>query len=116
MWIQNQWRGVWIVNDEQRPRNIIFEESTMISLGYSTLNEALGYIKGLIKRYGKDAKILEHCDSYSSSEQQHYYVHSPRPETDIEYSTRLKKEDEYKKDQEKRDLAEFKRLQQKFKT
>lgn len=95
-------------------RKMIPKQRTSINFDYDSLETVLGEIKRLIKYYGKDAKIMCHTDSYSNSDKEYMYIYSDELETDEEMATRIAAEEKWAKQDEAREAAEYKRLQEKF--
>lgn len=92
------------------------EQGGSVDFEYDTLEKVLEKVKQLIKDYGKDAKIMLRCDSYSDSDKETMYVYTEELETDAEMTNRIWREERRKKEYDDRDAAEFKRLQEKFGT
>jgi hypothetical protein len=92
------------------------KEQTSVNFEYDTLETVLSEVKRLVKEYGKDAKIMMRCESYSDSDKEYMYVYKDEPETDAETAKRIASEEEWSKRDDERDAAEFKRLQAKFGT
>ena len=95
-------------------RKVVPKEKTSIDFVYDTLERVLKKVEQLIQEYGKDAKIMCHCEPYSDSAREYMYIYVNEPETDKEMANRIAQEEKSAKYFEERDAAEFKRLQEKF--
>ena len=78
------------------------------------LSEVLTEVQSLIAEYGPNAYIDGQTDPYSDSDRESFYVFTMRPENDKEYKERIFYEEQWAKNAEERDAAEFKRLSEKF--
>jgi hypothetical protein len=99
-------------------KQIKVRETTVSPYDFNrTLKDVKGHIDFLIASYGEDAELEWdgnfHYD-YDSSPSPHFEVNIRREENDTEYNKRLQDEAERKVTIEKREAAEFARLQKKF--
>ncbi len=99
-----------MVNKE---RKIISVEKESADLD-TTLKNALERIQYLIKTYGEDAVLENTSDMYDDSGTTYLKVFAKEPETDEQMKKRIELETQYELAREKRDEAEFERLQKKY--
>lgn len=82
-----------------------------------TLEQVKKRIEELIEQYGAEARLSWDADywpQYQDSPSPRYDVKISREETDAEYEDRIRKEQEQKDAIERRERADFERLQKKF--
>ncbi len=83
----------------------------------TNLADVKAFFDSLLEKYGPDARIEWdpnfHYD-YDVNPTPRFYVQVRREENDEEFQKRSEIEDKYRIEQERRDLAEFERLQRVF--
>ena len=94
-----------------RERKMVSKEQTSLSLNYSSLGSILEEIQRCIELYGKDATVFMRCEAYSNSDKEYPYVYMDVPETDAEMAKRIAQEEEWDKNREESDKANYARLQ-----
>ena len=92
-----------------RERKMVGKEMTTLNFEYSTLGEILKEIQGHVDAYGADAYISKHCYPYEDTPYLH--VMMKVPETDAEMEKRIAQEEQWDKDCQERDKANYERLQ-----
>lgn len=97
-----------------RERKMVPKQHDCLDFEYDTLEAVLEQVKRLIEHHGKDATIQSHSDRYGNSDKEYMYVYTMLPETDSEMAVRIAYEEKWAKEDEAREKAEFKRLQEKF--
>ena len=100
-----------MINRERQMRD---QEVTTLYLDFETLGSAVDALKGLIKSYGRDAKIRSYCEPYSNSDKEYLHVLVSRPETDKEMEERIKREEAYELRQSQFEKAQYETLKKKF--
>ena len=95
-------------------RKIISTEACSLNIEYETLASAVAKLQEYINLYGADATISMHCEQYSNSDTEYMYVMIDVPETDAQMAARIAQESEQERQPDARELAQYKRLQEKF--
>jgi hypothetical protein len=91
-----------------RERKMVGKEMTTLSFAYCTLGDVLKQVQGYVEAYGADAYIDRHC--YAYEDQEYDFVMMKVPETDKEMATRIAQEEQWDKDCQERDKANYERL------
>lgn len=92
-----------------RERKMVGKEMTTLYFDHCTLEDIQRQVNEMIVSYGKDAYIDKHCYAYEDTE--YLFVMMKVPETDGEMSKRIEQEEQWDKDCQERDKANYERLQ-----
>jgi hypothetical protein len=95
-----------------RERKSVAEYVGAAELDGITLQELVDRATYLLERYGPDAVVDGHSAPYENN--RHRVVFTNRLETDVEYDSRIAREERYTRDVEENERRTFERLKKKF--
>ena len=101
------------LKEMSKPKKQIIRKQVSIFRSYDldgTVSDALSFLAKLAAEHGPDLKIDSDVGDYSCS----FDVYIEREETDEEYAVRIEGEKVVVKTQRERELAELKRLKEKY--